>query len=96
MHTIAHEMVIPFLSVMMPPLLMLSTHLRQTFRKKTDAEFVRSAREKLGLTQAELADKLGIERRTIMRYESKTPLPLTTRFALMYLLRGRRKKKRRG
>lgn len=94
MHTIAHGIAFQ-LAVLLPPIL-LGSRLRQALRKKTDAEFVRDAREKLGLTQAELADKLGIERRTIMRYEGSTPLPLTTRFALMYLLSRRRKKKRGG
>ena len=66
-------------------------------QRKTSAEFVRSARERLGLTQAELGDKLGLERRTIMRYETgSSHLKLHVRYALMYLLRTRRKKRRGG
>ena len=91
MHTLAHG-IVPLLCVMMPPLFGLGTRLRRSFRKKTDAEFVRDAREKLGLTQAELADKLGIERRTVMRYEGATPLPLTTRYALKHLLSRHKKR----
>jgi DNA-binding XRE family transcriptional regulator len=63
--------------------------------RKTSAEFVRSARERLGLTQAELANKLELERRTIMRYETgSSHLKLHVRYALMYLLSTRRHKKR--
>jgi DNA-binding XRE family transcriptional regulator len=64
-------------------------------KTRTSAEFVRTTRERLGLTQAQLAQKLELERRTVMRYEHDPghKLPLVVRYALLFLLRSRRKKR---
>jgi transcriptional regulator with XRE-family HTH domain len=50
------------------------------------AEFVRRARAKLNLTQAELAKALGLERRSIMRYEKGSPLQPHIRYAIKWLV----------
>lgn len=52
----------------------------------TDAEFVKDAREQLGLTQAEFGEKIGRDRRTIVRYEQGEPVPTPTRLAITHLL----------
>jgi DNA-binding XRE family transcriptional regulator len=51
-----------------------------------NAGFVKRARAKLKLTQGELADLLGLERRSILRYERGDPLPPQTRFAIKWLV----------
>ena len=50
------------------------------------AAFVQRARAKLGLTQSELADRLGLERRSIMRFERGDELLLHVRLAIKHLL----------
>lgn len=60
-----------------------------------DAGFVKRARAKLKLTQGELAEQLGLERRTVMRYERGDQLPPQTRFAIKWLVaRDKRNKQR--
>lgn len=50
------------------------------------AEHLKQIRAELGLTQAELANRLDCNRRTIIRYEDKaSPIPATVEFALMHL-----------
>jgi transcriptional regulator with XRE-family HTH domain len=56
------------------------------------AGYVKRAREKLKLTQAELAEALELERRTIMRYEQGEHLPRQTRLAIRQLLDARDRK----
>jgi ribosome-binding protein aMBF1 (putative translation factor) len=53
---------------------------------KQDAEFVRSARTRLNLKQYELADMIGMERRSIIRYEQGYPLPKLVRLAIERVL----------
>lgn len=48
--------------------------------------FVRRAREKLGLTQAQFAERLDMHRSTINRYENGERLPLHARMAIERLL----------
>ena len=63
------------------------------------AKYVKRARAKLKLTQSELADELGLERRSILRYENGDELPRAMLLAIRQLLdvakRKRRKKARR-
>ncbi len=48
--------------------------------------FIRKTRAKLGLTQAQLAERLGKGKRTIIRYENgDTPLPQSVVMALQAL-----------
>ena len=61
---------------------------------RSDALFVKRAREQRKLTQAELAEKLGLERRTIGRFEKGDELPLQTRIAIRYLLLFQDRKRR--
>jgi len=51
-----------------------------------DPDFVRDARERLGLTQDELAARLGLDRKTINRYENGWPIPERSRLAIQQLL----------
>jgi transcriptional regulator with XRE-family HTH domain len=52
-----------------------------------DARFVRTSRERLGLTQQALADLLDITRMTIWRYEHEAQaVPNVVKLALRYLL----------
>jgi len=51
-----------------------------------DPEFVRGARERLRLTQDELAGRLGLSRMTINRYENGWPVPERARLAIKQLL----------
>lgn len=51
------------------------------------ATFVKRARAKLKLTQAEFAEQLGLERRSIVRYERGGFLPPTVQLAIKHLLR---------
>jgi len=55
-----------------------------------NGEFVRDAREKLGLTQKALAAKLRIGRRTLARYEQNGP-PESVRLAILRLLDERKR-----
>jgi len=57
-------------------------------------DFVKNARAILSLTQRELARILGIDRRTILRYEKGFPLPERTHLAIQQLLSGRSAKRR--
>ena len=50
------------------------------------AEFVLAARETLDLTQAELAEKIGRNRKAIIRYEQGEPLPTGLHLAIKQLL----------
>jgi transcriptional regulator with XRE-family HTH domain len=60
-----------------------------------DAGFVKRARAKLKLTQGQFAELLGLERRTVMRYERGDQLPPQTRFAIKWLVaRDKRLKQR--
>jgi DNA-binding XRE family transcriptional regulator len=52
---------------------------------KDTADYVKKSRARLGLTQAEFADALGLERRTIMRFEKGDELPLQTQLAIRQL-----------
>jgi transcriptional regulator with XRE-family HTH domain len=48
-----------------------------------DKETFRRKRKRLGLTQEKLADRLGINRMTIIRYESgESPVPKSVEMAL--------------
>jgi len=62
---------------------------------RDDAGFVKRSRAKLKLTQSELADELGIERRSILRYERGDDLPPYMRRAIKNLL-DETLKRRRG
>jgi len=54
---------------------------------KVDPQFIKSARIKLGMTQAELAAALGIERRSVMRYEQgRRRITQTTALAIKQVL----------
>lgn len=64
------------------------------------AAFVKSSRVKLKLTQAELGEKVGKERRSIMRYEAGDELPQSVELAIKHLLaewkmKTKKKKKQR-
>lgn len=50
------------------------------------ANFVKRSRAKLGLSQREFAAKLGLERRTVMRYERGDELPRLVRLAMKHLV----------
>jgi DNA-binding XRE family transcriptional regulator len=56
------------------------------------ASYVKRARAKLKMTQAELAESLGIERRTVMRYEQGDDLPHYMRLAIRQLVAVRARK----
>ena len=60
--------------------------LTTTAMSDKSAAFVKRSRAKLRLTQSEFADRLGLERRTIIRYESGGELPIQTRLAIRQLL----------
>jgi DNA-binding XRE family transcriptional regulator len=47
---------------------------------------VKRARKTLNLTQVEFAQRLGLSRYTIMRFEAGDPVPETTKLAIRYLL----------
>ncbi len=50
------------------------------------ADFI-AAREELGLTQKVLAERLGLQRRQILRYESgESEVPTVVAFSVRYLL----------
>jgi DNA-binding XRE family transcriptional regulator len=61
-----------------------------------DSRLVRRARDRLGLSQAELGKRVGRARRAIIEYEQGGDLPTSVRLAIQYLLtkhkRNRRKK----
>ena len=48
----------------------------------SSAAYVKRSRAKLKLTQAQLAGKLGLERRSIMRYEQGDELPRLVRIGM--------------
>jgi DNA-binding XRE family transcriptional regulator len=54
--------------------------------EKDTAEFVLAAREALDLTQAELASKIGRNRKAIIRYEQGDLLPTAVHLAIKQLL----------
>jgi len=56
------------------------------------ADFVKKARQRLKLTQAQLAEALGLERRSIVRFEKGEELPLQTRLAIERLVEKRKRK----
>src|SRR5215831_7578211 len=58
-----------------------------------DPEFVKGARSRLKLSQAAFGEQLGLDRRTIIRYEQGDPLPVQTKLAMQYLLAMKRKRK---
>lgn len=60
------------------------------------AAFVKRARANLKLTQTELAEKLGLERRSIIRFEQGDELPAQTYFALRWLVRRQRERQQRA
>lgn len=49
-------------------------------------KFVKEARAYLGLTPAGFAERLGVKRHTIWRFERGDPVPKTTRLAIERLL----------
>jgi len=55
------------------------------------ADFVKTSREKLKLTQEELGDRVGKGRQSIIRYEQGDDLPPSVHLAIMHLLTERRK-----
>jgi DNA-binding XRE family transcriptional regulator len=63
---------------------------------RSSGEYVKRARGKLKLTQAQLAEQLGLERRSIMRFEQGDELPRQTRLAIRHLLSIRRKRHRKN
>jgi DNA-binding transcriptional regulator YiaG len=46
------------------------------------------ARKRLGLTQVELADRIGVHKRTIMRWENGWPFPQWARLRIKELVKG--------
>ena len=58
---------------------------------------MKRARERLGMTQQELAEELGMQRNSITRMEMGIqPIMRTTELAIKYLLSAMRKKSKRG
>lgn len=53
------------------------------------AACLRDAREKLGMTQAQLAQAAGVEKKTIGRLERGEPITRVVRLAVSAVLRGR-------
>jgi ribosome-binding protein aMBF1 (putative translation factor) len=53
-------------------------------------DFAREARERLGLTQTEMAEALGVSERTIIRIENGGQLRLMLRRAIELLLKDKR------
>ncbi len=61
----------------------------------TEAE-IKKARKRLGMTQAGLAEALGMQRNSVARMErGEQPIMRTTELAVKYLLLTMRKTKRR-
>jgi DNA-binding XRE family transcriptional regulator len=58
------------------------------------AQFVMDARERLGMTQAELGKIVGRERRSIIRYEQGEDLPASLQLAILFLLSEHKRNKR--
>ena len=67
-----------------------------TTTMKDTAGFVKRARAKLKLTQGQLAEMLGLERRSIIRFEKGDALPPAIRFAIKHLLHRHKRKKERA
>lgn len=57
------------------------------------SQFVRSARARLRISQEEFAKLLGVERKTIGRYESGNNVPKRAVMAIRHLLRQQGKRK---
>jgi DNA-binding transcriptional regulator YiaG len=56
-------------------------------RAPADGEFVSQAREQLGLTQTEFGERLGVSKRTVIRWEQgDTPLKRRDRVAITLLV----------
>jgi transcriptional regulator with XRE-family HTH domain len=53
---------------------------------KASAAFVRDAREQLGLTQAQFGERLGVTRKTVIRWEQGGPLKRRDRIAITLLV----------
>jgi DNA-binding XRE family transcriptional regulator len=66
-------------------------HAEYPMAKET-REYMKRARERLGLTQEELADHLGVGRHTIIRFERGGPVPATTILAIRHMLADKRRK----
>ena len=60
-----------------------------------NAEEVRAARRKLGFTQAEFAERVGVQRNTVWRWEAGTLTVGTTAAILIRLLAQQAAPKRR-
>jgi DNA-binding transcriptional regulator YiaG len=59
----------------------------QPHDSRNDPEFVRTSRELLGLTQAEFGERLGVAKRTVIRWEmGDTPLKRRDRVAITLLI----------
>ena len=54
-------------------------------------EYVREAREMLGLSPVEFGQKLGLTRQTVWRYETGDPVPKTVQLAIAALLSEHKK-----
>ena len=70
--------------------------MASTNGNESTADFVRNSRIRLNLTQEELAETLGFERRSIMRFERGAFLPTYVRLALECLLMKQQQKKQRA
>jgi len=92
MHTLLYgsvPLVTAAVLCVLPPAIAIGIRLKKKYRKKMSsaADFVRDARTKLGLSQGELATKLGLERRTVNKYEQRgADVPTTVELAVRYLL----------
>jgi transcriptional regulator with XRE-family HTH domain len=53
---------------------------------QTNADFVRAARERLGITQAEFGERLGVSKRTVIRWEQGSVLKRRDRVAITLLI----------
>ena len=71
----------------------VSTFEFATTTMRDTSGYVKRARAKLRLTQAEFAEALGLERRSVVRYENGGPLPLQTRLAIMQLVGSKERRR---
>lgn len=55
------------------------------------SELVKDARERLNLTQEDLAREIGVTRHTVWRWENGWTMPLRSQLALKQVLRTKRK-----
>jgi DNA-binding transcriptional regulator YiaG len=60
----------------------------------TDAKFVRKSRARLGLSQTAFGERLGVSKRTIIRWEQGTQLTRRDRVAISLLVAHPRASKR--